>query len=1164
MIFCLVACTTKQNTAGSRFWQGFTAKYNTYFNGHEAYKEGVDAQISGNVDNYTEILPFFPVGNEATRNIGKSQFDRAITKSEKAIQLHSIKVKPEMNPTKSRSEKMKQFLRRKEFNPFLKHAWLLMGQAQFQKGDFLGAASTFSYITRRYAAEPPVVQEARTWMARSYAELGWFYDAEDALDKVRRDSIPARLGGELAATRADLLLRQERFADALPYLTTAVRKTRNRKLRARLYFLLGQVEQQLGHRAEAYRALGKCVRLSPPYQLEFNARILQTEVFPEAGGARKMTAQLRGMARSEKNKEYLDQVYYALGNIFLTQNDTAAAIAAYEQGRTKATRSGAEKGVLLLRLGQLYWERGRYDKAQTCYNEALGMIDNRRKDYAEVTRRSRVLDKLVPYTSAIQLQDSLQALSLMSEKERNAAIDRVIEALRQQEKAAERARRDSAADARADENGEDDDNPGMPNTPRRPQTAQQTQAWYFYNPMLVQQGKEDFRKHWGNRKNEDNWRRSNKTVVQLNTNAGVDYAALDSIEAAREKAAGSEEEGKDSIVAPADDPHQRDYYMKQIPFTKEQKEASDLILMDALYNAGLIEKDDLEDFPLAARTLQRIVRQYPTFEKLEDVYYQLFLLYSRWGRPSEANTYRNYLATKYPNSPTTRRILDPDYLRLGRDGKAIEDSLYTATYMAYRNRQTAEVERNFALSTEKFSDGINRPKFILVHALSRIGKADSRDVAKELRELVTRYPQSDVSEMAGMIVNGLEAGRRPGSGAYNLGSLWERRTAQTDTLALGAKAKQKLSAERNTPFVVLIAYAKDSIKDNQLLYDLAHFNFTGFYVRNFDISKVEEFGEVGAAPATASGSTASTKPAGAKTDKTAPAQAATKKGSLVEFRISGFNSYDEAHQYAQDIYRDKQLRPQLRRAKMFLISQKNLELIPAVYSFSDYQQFFTKHYAPMKLNPELPLDLENAPVVQKYEDVRPTIYPVATKPTRADSIDKAKADSIAKANKAVQDLLNKQQNKQLDKDEYYLPEQPSQPRRQTDTEGTEVPIEPKKQKTTEKKQETEVPVEPTKPEKKDSVPEKKQNAPEKKQETPQKKQDVPQKKENPLVPKKQEKKEDFPDDSYPMTNEERKEAEKQQKKQPVRQTEKTTQTTPERKKQDTPVEDSEGGWYPVE
>ena len=233
---------------------------------------------------------------------------------------------------------------------------------------------------------------------------------------------------------------------------------------------------------------------------------------------------------------------------------------------------------------------------------------------------------------------------------------------------------------------------------------------------------------------------------------------------------------------------------------------------------------------------------------------------------------------------------------------------------------------------------------------------------------------------------------------------------------------------------------------------------------------------------------------------------------------------------------------------MFLISQKNLELVPAIYSFSDYQQFFTKHYAPMKLNPELPLDLENAPVVQKYEDVRPTIYPVATKPTRADSIDKAKADSIAKADKAAQDLLNKQQNKQLDKDEYYLPEQPSQPRRQTDTEGTEVPIEPKKQKTTEKKQETEVPVEPTKPTKTDTVPEKKQDVPKKKQETPQKKQDVPQKK------------------TDPTRQPDKKQQKKQQPQQPQKKTDPTRQPDKkqQKKQQDIPVEDSEGGWYPVD
>lgn len=1142
-----MGCSTKRNTAGSRFWQGFTAKYNTYFNGHEAYKDGVEAQITGNADNYTEMLPVFPVGNEATRNIGKSQFDRAITKSEKAIQLHSIKVKPETNPSKGRSEKMKQYLRRKEFNPFLKNAWLLMGQAQFQKGDFLGAASTFSYITRLYAAEPPVVQEARTWMARSYAELGWFYDAEDALDKVRRDSIPPRLQGELAATRADLLLRQEHFADALPYLKTAAKNTHNRKLRARLFFLLGQVEQQLGHRSEAYRALGKCISLTPPYPLEFNARILQTEVFPEAGGARKMAAKLKAMAHSEKNKEYLDQVFYALGNVYLTQNDTTAALAAYEQGRAKGTRTGAEKGVLLLRMGQLYWQRGRYDKAQTCYNEALGMIDSHRKDYAEVTRRSKVLDKLVPYTSAVQLQDSLQALSLMGDKERNAAIDRVIAALRKQEKEAERARRDSAADAQAAEHmGEDESEEIV--TPRRSQTTQQGAAWYFYNPMLVQQGKGDFRKRWGKRPNEDNWRRANKTVVQMPSAGGVDYAALDSLDALNDSLDAADGQKNDSVLSPSDDPHQREYYMKQIPFTQEQKQASNLIIMDGLYHAGLIEKDDLEDFPLAARTLTRIVKQYPSFEHIEDVYYQLFLLYSRWQRPAEASTYRNYLATKYPNSPTTRRILDPDYLRLGRDGKAIEDSLYTATYRAYRNHRTAEVERNFALSTEKFSDGVNRPKFILVHALSRIGQADNRDVTKELRDLVTQYPQSDVSEMAGMIVNGLEAGRRPGSSVFNLGSLWDRRTAQTDTLGLGDKAQQKLSAERRTPFVVLIAYAKDSIQDNRLLYDLAHFNFTGFYVRNFDISKVEEFGEVGTTPAT---DKTTTKGAG-KGAKGGAAQGGSRKAALVEFRISGFNSYDEAHQYAQDIYRDKLLHPQLRRAKMFLISQKNLDLIPALYSFSDYQKFFTKHYAPMKLNPELPLDLENAPVDQKYETTPATIYPLTPMP-KTDQADKT--DKTDQNDQTQPEQPQKKTDKTDQPDNTYQyddiqPQQPQQPQKKTDKSDKTQPQQPQQpQKKTDKSDKTQ----PQQPKK------------------------------NPLLPKK----EDYPDDTYPMTEEEQKEVEPQQKQQPQKKTDPTRQpdkkqqkqqpqqpqkkTDPTRqpnkkqqKKQDTPVEDSEGGWYPVD
>lgn len=136
------------------------------------------------------------------------------------------------------------------------------------------------------------------------------------------------------------------------------------------------------------------------------------------------------MAASDKNQEYLDQVYYAIGNIHLNQGDTLQAIAAYEKGAAKSSRNGIEKGVLLLHLGNVYWQCHRYGDAKRCYDAAIGLLDQDRKDYKQLSDRSKVLDELVPYTDAIHLQDSLQSLARMSETERNVAIDKVIDALK--------------------------------------------------------------------------------------------------------------------------------------------------------------------------------------------------------------------------------------------------------------------------------------------------------------------------------------------------------------------------------------------------------------------------------------------------------------------------------------------------------------------------------------------------------------------------------------------------------------------------------------------------------------------------------------------------------------------------------------------------------------
>lgn len=903
-------------------WHAFTARYNTYYNGHTAYKEGMYAKEKGHKDNYTELLPVFLVGSEKSRTTGSGNFETTITKCQKAIQLHSITRRPKVEGSKRQSPKMKAYLAQKEFNPFLKHAWMLMGEAQFQKGDFLEAASTFSYITRHYATQPTIANEARAYLIRCYTELEWYYDAEEVVSRMKRDSITPHVRKIANLSEANLLLRQERFDDALPYLQKAVKEVSGSLQKARLHFLIGQIMQHQGKKAEAFKAYQSCIRKNPPYELTFNARIRQTEVMSGGTETQKMVKRLKSMASEDKNKDYLDQIYYAMGNIHLAQRDTTNAIAAYEKGRGKSTRNGIEKGIVVLRLAELYWDQGRYDLAQTCYSEAIGALDKEHDKYEEIKHRSTVLDALVPFTSAIHLQDSLLYLSVAPEEERNEAIDRVIEALKQKEKEERALAADSAANARLEESGQ------APSEQERPK--QQTSAdksWYFYNTTAVTQGKQAFKRAWGNRKLEDHWRRSNRTVVEFaESDETADEANADSI--ATDSLA-TDSITEETELSETEDPHKRAYYLAQIPFTDEQKAAAHAIIQESLYEAALIEKDRLEDFPLAERTFTRLYSDYPKFEKMEDVYYQLFLLYSRWGRTERAAEFRDLLANYYPDSDITKLITAPDFEYLARFGKEIEDSLYRETYLAYRNRDNATVWANEAYASEKFPKGANRPKFIFVDILSRIATSPVDTLIQDLRELIKDFPESDVSAMAGMMINGLESGRTIEGGALDIGSLWSMRTQRTEEQAANITEGQQLLADRETPFCFLIAYPTDSLNANRLLYNVAHFNFTVFLSRKLSITQ-------------------------------------QRGKALTQFIIGGFTSYDDAHAYAQRITLSQELTKQLQHARTFLIAEANINLLGTTYSYDDYQQFYDENFQPLELNPEL-LQKEEE-LLQRYED----------------------------------------------------------------------------------------------------------------------------------------------------------------------------------------------------
>ena len=935
LLVLLYSCTTKKNTSATRAYHALTAHYNTLYNGQVAFLEGSEAQNKGHKDNFNEILPMYICTNKATANLGKSNYETAITKCEKAIKVHSIKKRPIVKGNSKRSEKEKAFLARREFNPYIYRAWFMMADAQFQKGEFFEAASTYNYIIRLYSSQPDITSVAKARLARCYVALGWPYDAEDLLNKMKRDSITRKGQKDYDNTMAGFYVLTRQYQEAIPHLKEAIKTTKGKVPKARLNFLLGQLYHETGRDTLAYKALSKVIRANPPYEIAFNARIMQTEVMHK-GKYRQMIARLKRMARSDKNKDYLDKVYYAMGNIYLANEDTTYCIYAWEKGLEESKKNGPDKATLLLHLSQLYWYQENYIEAARTYKLCVSALDKEHEEYKETERRSKILTDLEPHLSTIKLQDSLQALAASPEEVYLAAIDRVIAELRKKEKEeAKKAAANGTLNPNAPNNGlaaaggAGAGTQGGMNQMNQmnPMGAQQTGDWYFYNPTAVRNGTQEFQRRWGMRPNENFWRISNKKTLlasmsedEASKYADFDESKADSLYGAATGAeadsiAAADKAKKDSL---ANDPHHREYYLKQIPFTEEQMEESNRLLGDALYNAGIKEQEQLENFPLAEKTMIRFLNDFPEHEGTDNVFYHLFLLYGRLEDLEGAEEYKGYLLEDFPDAKLAALLGNPNYEMIAREGKHVEDSIYAEAYAAYQAEQYDKVEENYQFSTDNFPEGKHRARMMFIRAMSSLYGGERDTFMVTLKEVVQKYPSEEVTEIAKAIVQGLDEGRMLMDDRYDASSIWSRRTRADGSDS--TETAPTLKEDRYCNFNFVLAYPTGSLDENLLVFEMAHYNFTNFMARNFDIEIQADAG-------------------------------------LTMMIIKGFLAYDEVHAYAQRLYADEHMRTRLEGIRTLLISDENLKMIGKEFSFDEYKEFYDEHFAPLDVPEDLKIDV---------------------------------------------------------------------------------------------------------------------------------------------------------------------------------------------------------------
>lgn len=839
----LVSCNArKKNTAAARQYTAFITRYNIYYNGDRHYVETLEEMEKAYEDDYTDIIYVHPA--EAKQNPKAPQpsgdFNRSIEKAQKAIQLRSITKKPPKSSGKRNDPEYKKWMRREEYNPFLHNAWLMMGRGQYMNGDFSGAASTFFYISKHFWWLPKTVTEAQLWQARSYLAMDWLYEAETIIVRIKSDEITdGKITGLYNLDLAELNIRRHNYAEAVEPLRLAIKHSSGAQ-KTRLWFLLGQVLSRLDRKEEAYKAYGKAGGASgATYRTRFNARIKQSEVYTGSNIEPEVKA-LRRMTRYDRNKEYLDQIYYAIGNLYLSRGDTVRAEANYILAAEKSTRNGIDKALAQVKLGGLYYKQHKYELAQPCYSEAVPQLPDNFPGLDTLKRRSDVLDELAVYSQNVNLQDSLLRLAAMDENQRNAIIDRIIAELTKKEKEeADAARRE---EFKAKQESGNDPYMGQSSAPQT-YTLNTDDSWYFYNTATRNAGKTEFQRRWGARKLEDNWRRRNKTsfaMSDFDSSSATDEDSGDVAENPVDTISPEEKEKQEK----AENPHYREYYLKQIPFSDTDKAVAHEVIQEGLFNMGVILKDKLNDFDAAMEEFDRLLVDYPDNVYRLETYYNIYLMFVRSGNDSMAERYRQMIVNGFKDSKYGEALRNPDYINNLRQMDAVQEKIYEDTYEAYMANNNEAVHSGYQRMADEFPMSKLMPKFMFLDALAYVTENNSDQFNATLRTMLERYPDTDVAPIASAWLKGMAAGRQlhTGGGSNMRGMLWD--ISLTNDTTAGEKAAINFTLNESDPQVLVMVFPTDAVSSNKLLFEIARHNFRSFVVKDFDLEQMN-FGRLG-------------------------------------------------------------------------------------------------------------------------------------------------------------------------------------------------------------------------------------------------------------------------------------------------------------------------------
>ena len=735
ILFTVVACSTEKNTALSRNFHSLNAHYNGYFNANELIQSSIKTYQTSREEDYYTLLPLNPVPNEKEVPGMYPAIDTAIVKCTKVIRDHSM-------PSNDRPSKKKE-----EHNRWIDENWTLIGEALYYRRDYEGAMKNFKFV-RKFYSDDPSLFVGELWMAKTNMAKGKLTDAKFNLDnldaaiadqesgnqekvtkkgsskEVKPAQFPKKIRFDFEKTKAELALLKGDKTEAIQYLEESLKHARisDKEGKARVHFILGQLHEEQGNKAGAAEHFSKVIRGTSSYKMAFNARLKRTFL----GEGDKVKKDLLKMLRDQKNAEFKDQIYYALADLEIRGGDIAQGKSYLTNSAFYSVNNTRQKGMAYERLADMSFSEKNYVSAQKYYDSCGRVIKDTYPNADGIRNKAIKLSDLVVAVETAQFEDSVQRIAAMSENDRESFLKDVIKKIEKEEKARKEREALRLLELQQNENLFVQTGTGS--------------KWYWNNAKARAEGYQEYKRMWGERDNEDNWRRSDKAAVFATDDP--DFEDSDSTD----------------LALVEEDTLSVELLMRNIPLTDSALAVSNERLLEAYYNAGYLYKDQLNEAKLAEKNFNKVLdRNIENKHNLLSAY-ELYTMYMTTNS-TKAEEMKNYIFNNYTNSDYANYLRDPDFFIKKKERDALAEESYTRVLERYNKGLYGPVLAQADKVIDEEKDNIFRSKYMLLKAMCLGQRFDDKDTLLPTLNLVLKeYPATPeaarAQEMIDIIKNG--------------------------------------------------------------------------------------------------------------------------------------------------------------------------------------------------------------------------------------------------------------------------------------------------------------------------------------------------------------------------------------------------------------------------